>query len=320
MHYLLKRTLSAVCTLFLVSIILFALMKVMPGHPYSGIIGPNTSPEVFEDLLKEVGYYDPLPIQYINWLKHFFQGDLGYSFTTGQSVSTMIAERIPNTLLLTTSALLLSLIIGGGIGILSAIKQRSWFDHMMNMVSIVLVSFPTFIIAFILIKLFAYDLALLPASGLYDIKANYTGVERVGDIVIHAILPIVCLALTQLTYFQKYLRSAFIDVMSTDYVKHSIAKGSPYYRALFYNARKNMLIPLLTLFFLQLPVLISGALVTETIFIWPGIGKLTYDAVMNRDYMVVMGVLMLVSFVILLSNFLADLSYSLIDKRVRWEG
>ena len=317
--YILKRLLTSLVVLFGISIIIFALIHLQPGNPYSTMIDPNVSPEVVKEMLKKIGYYDPIYIKYFKWISRALTGDLGYSIYYGQPVLNIIGTRMSNTVLLASFSLLLSLIFGIGIGILSAIKKNTLFDHIVTVVSFIGLSIPAFFFGLILIKIFSFDLKLLPVSGMKTLGTDYTGIKAVLDTLKHMILPGIVLAFLQSTAFIRYTRSAMIDVLDKEYITTARSKGLTINKAIFKHGFKNALIPIVTIFCLQIPFLFSGALLTETVFVWPGIGRLSYEAVLNRDYSLIMGILMILSIIILLSNLLADILYAIIDPRIRYD-
>lgn len=317
-QYILRRLLISIAVLAVVSIIVFTLMHMQPGNPYSSMINPNTSPAVYEQMLQRMGYYDPLPIKYVRWLGRLLHGDLGYSITSGKQVGDLIMDRLGNTLLLTGTSLIISLIVGTILGVWTAFKRNSFFDNLVTLISIICFSIPTFFIGLLLIRIFAFDLRWLPSSGIIDLRSSTDGWGRILDVARHLILPASTLALTQVTFFQRYIRLTMVDILQAEYITAAQAKGMTLSEAVRKHGIKNALIPFFTLLLLQVPSLFSGALVTETIFVWPGIGRLSYDAVSQRDYMVIIGVLMISSVIILVCNLLADILYSLIDKRIQW--
>lgn len=315
-RYLLRKIVTALIVLLAISLIVFALIELQPGNPYSFMMSPNTSPEVYEEMLEKLGYYDPFIIKYLAWLGRFLMGDMGYSIVTGQAVATMIVERLGSSLLLSVTSMVVSFILGTLIGCFTAFNHDKWMDQMISFGSIVVMSVPAFFIGLILIKVFSFDLNWLPASGIQNVRSNSSGWDHILDVARHLLLPVMTLSATQISFFQRYIRANVIEVMRAPYIKTAMSKGLTYREAVVRHGSKNILIPILTLFFLQLPSAFSGALITETIFVWPGMGKLTYDAVLRRDYMVIMGVLMVSSIIVLTSNLFADLTYSLIDKRI----
>lgn len=317
--YILKRLITTLVVLFGISIIIFALIHLQPGNPYSTMIDPSVPPEVLEEMLNKIGYYDPIHIKYIKWISRALRGDLGYSIYYGKPVLDIIASRMSNTVVLASFSLMLSIVFGIGIGILSAIKKNTLFDKVVTVFSFVGISIPAFFFGLILIKVFSFDLQLLPVSGMKTLGTEYTGIKAILDTLKHLILPGTVLAFLQSTAFIRYTRSAMIDVLDKEYITTARSKGLTINKSIFKHGFKNALIPIVTVICLQIPFLFSGALLTETVFVWPGIGRLSYEAVLNRDYSLIMGILMILSIIILLSNLLADILYAIVDPRIRYD-
>ncbi|CEK38853.1 ABC transporter permease [Paraclostridium sordellii] len=317
--YILKRLFTTLVVLFGISIIIFTLIHLQPGNPYSTMIDPNVSPEVVKEMLSKIGYYDPIHVKYIKWISRALRGDLGYSIYYGKPVIDIISSRMTNTAILASFSLLISIVFGIGIGILSAIKKNTLFDKVVTVFSFIGVSIPAFFFGLILIKVFSFDLQLLPVSGMKTLGSDFTGIESFFDLLKHLLLPGIVLAFLQSTAFIRYTRSSMIDVLDKEYIVTARAKGLSKNKAIFKHGLKNALIPIVTIICLQIPFLFSGALLTETVFIWPGIGRLSYEAVLNRDYSLIMGILMILSIIILLSNLLADILYAVIDPRIRYD-
>ncbi|HID1126563.1 TPA: ABC transporter permease [Clostridioides difficile] len=320
MHkYIIKRLLITIIILFGISVIIFALINMQPGNPYSTVIDPSVPPEVVKEMLNKIGYYDPIHIKYIKWISRAITGDLGYSIYFGQPVLSVINGRIWNTILLSVFALIISIVLGISTGIISAIKEKTLFDNIITVISFMGVSIPAFFFGLILIKIFSFDLKILPASGMKTLGESYTGLEGIFDLLKHMLLPGLVLAILQSTAFIRYTRSSMLEVLGNDYIRTARAKGLTKNKAIFKHGLKNALIPIVTIICLQIPFLFSGALLTETVFVWPGIGRLNYDAVLNRDYPLIMGILMILSIIILLSNLIADILYAIIDPRIRYK-
>lgn len=317
--YIIKRLLTAVVVLLGISIIIFALIHLQPGNPYSTMIDPTVPPEVVKEMLDKIGYNDPIHIKYFKWISRAIKGDLGYSIYYGKPVLDIIGSRMSNTVILATFSLCLSIILGIGIGIISAIKKNTLFDKVFTTISFVGVSIPAFFFGLILIKIFAFDLKLLPVSGMKTLGSDYTGIKAMFDGFKHIILPGIVLSFLQSTAFMRYTRSSMIDVLDKAYITTARSKGLSLNKAIFRHGLKNALIPIVTIICLQIPFLFSGALLTETVFVWPGIGRLSYEAVLNRDYSLIMGILMILSIIILISNLIADILYAIIDPRIRYD-
>lgn len=318
-NYIVKRLIISLFVLFGISILIFALVNLQPGNPYLHMLSPNTPPELIEEKLRSIGYYDNFFIKYIKWMKRALVFDLGYSIKFSRPVIEIISSRIGNTILLMGLSLILSSVLGVAIGMISSLKRNTAVDDIITVVSFVGVSIPAFFFSLVLIKIFSYDLSILPSSGMYNVRYNYSGIEKILDMLLHLILPSAVLIMVHMASFIRYTRSAMIEILDKDYIKSAMAKGMSFRKAILKHGLKNALIPIITVFFIQVPTLFSGALMTETVFVWPGIGRLGYEAVQNRDYPLIMGILMITAVVILISNILADVFYILVDKRVELE-
>lgn len=310
--YIVKRILSSFLILFGVSILIFSLVNLQPGNPYLNKIGPNTSQEQIEEILREKGYYDPLYIKYVKWAKDAVKLDFGYSLEYGLPVSEVIGERLPNTLLLSIPALLISIVISIPIGIYCAYREGGFVDRLVNLFSLVGVSIPTFFFAILLIKVFAFDLKWFPISGMTSLSGK-------DSILKHMTLPLIVLTFLNMSTLVRYIRTSMVEELKKDYIKTARGKGLTMVQAIKNHGLKNIMTSIITIVAMQIPGLFSGALVTESIFVWPGIGKLNYDAALYRDYPLIMGLLILSVVVILLSNLLADILYVLVDRRISYE-
>lgn len=318
-RYIVKRLLTSLVVLFGISIVIFAMINMQPGNPYSHMMSPNTSPAVLKEKLQQIGYYDPLYIKYLKWIKRALRLDLGYSIKYAAPVTEVIGYRLKNTVILMSFSLFLSSAIGICLGIIASYRKNSYVDDLITVISFIGVSIPSFFFSLLLIKKFSYDMDLFPSSGMYDVRSSYTGMAAVVDVLRHLIIPSIVLTLLQATAFIRYTRSSMIEIIDKEYIKAAMAKGMSFKKAVVKHGFKNSLISIITVFCLQIPSLFSGALMTETVFVWPGIGRLAYEAVQNRDYPLIMGILMITAILILLSNILADILYAVVDKRVELE-
>ena len=253
----------------------------------------------------------------MKWLQRVIFLDLGYSIKYSEKVTKVIASRLGNTFILMGTSLFLSSISGIFLGVVSAIKKNTVIDEIITVLSFAGLSIPTFFVSLLLIKVFSYDLRLFPASGMYDSINGSEGITVFYNLFRHMILPTTVLVIMQSVIFIRYTRSAVIEQMSKEYMMTAMAKGLTFKRAVFGHALKNALLPIITVCFLQLPTIFSGALITETVFVWPGIGRLGYEAISNRDYPLIMGILTVTAIIIILSNLFADIFYMKIDKRIK---
>lgn len=318
--YILRRLLQSLLTLLVISIILFGLISSVPGGIMSAYQeNPDFTAEDLARLEAKYGLNDPVPVRYLKWLGNSLQGDFGNSFTSKRPALLEIADRLPNTILLMGAMLIVTLLIAIPLGILSALKQYTWFDHVSTTIAFAGQSLPVFWFGLLLIIVFSVTLKgadgrpLLPGSGMQTLGQPFSLVDRIE----HLILPVSMLAFVSAAGYMRYLRSSMLDVIHEDYVRTARAKGLRERVVIYKHALRNALVPLVTLIGLDLPSLFGGALFTETIFAWPGIGRLYFTAALKTDYPVVMAVLMIYSALIILSNLLVDVVYAALDPRIR---
>jgi len=298
-----------------VSLILFTLMRLAPGGPEAVLIGGEFSQEVAARIRHRLGLDRPLLVQYGSWALAAIQGDLGRSFKTGDPVAALILDRLPPTLQLTAGALAFALAVAVPLGVLAAVRRDTVWDVLGSAVSLFGISFPSFWLGIMLILLFSELLHLLPPSGLSEYGQEGDLAARLR----HAILPTLTLGLIQMAAFMRFTRSSLLEALRQDYVRTARAKGVPGARVLWRHALRNALIPVVTVVGLSLPTLVGGAVLTETVFAWPGIGRLAVGAVFERDYPVIMGVNLLVGAVVITANLITDLVYCLIDPRISYK-
>ena len=312
--YALKRLGFAVLMLVGVTIILFAIMRVAPGGPEAVLVGGEFSPETAARVRQRLGLDRPLVAQYAGWAGAALRGDLGRSFKTNDPVATLIVDRLGPTLQLTAGALLFAIAVAVPLGVLAAVRRGSVWDTVGSAVSLFGVSFPSIWLGIMLILLFSEGWHLLPPSGLSEYG-------REGDVtsrVRHAVLPTLTLGLIQMASFMRFTRSSLLEVLGQDYIRTARAKGLGSPRVIWRHALRNALIPVVTVVGLSLPTLVGGAVLTETVFAWPGIGRLAVGAVFERDYPVIMGVNVMVAAVVIVANLLTDLAYCVIDPRISY--
>jgi peptide/nickel transport system permease protein len=317
-NYIIRRIFLMIPVLLGISIIIFSLIHLIPGNPYAYMIESDATAEDVENMLESIGYYDPLPVQYVRWMGGLIKGDLGYSIKFKEPISEMISRRIGNTLLLSGVALLLSILIAIPLGVISATRQYSLFDYAATILAFIGLSIPAFFFALLLVKFLAIDLKLFPISGMRSLAAGFTGFRAFLDMLYHLALPVIVLSFIQMASFMRYTRTALLEVIQQDYIRTARAKGLSEKIVIYKHALRNALIPVVTIISLSLGQLISGAVLTETIFVWPGMGTLIFQAVMNRDYPVIMDATMVLAFMILMANLLADIMYALVDPRIRY--
>jgi len=312
-RYLLSRFLQSLVLLWLVSMIAFAVLHLAPGGPLSQFaLSPGMTQEQIERITEQLGLNRPLPIQYFDWLGHLLIGDWGESFRDGRSVLAVIGEHLPATLQLMISSTLLSILLGTWVGVLGAIRRYSAFDYLATVGAMVALSIPTFWFGLVTIYVFSVRLGWLPAGNMFTI-----GDGSFLDYLHHLIAPCVVLGLVTVAIWSRYMRSSMLEVVNQDYIRTARAKGVPERSILWRHAIRNALLPMIAIAGLQLPTLLSGALVTETVFTWPGMGRLFLDSLSYRDYPVVMGILIFSAVLVLVGNLLADLFYAVADPRIR---
>lgn len=291
---------------------------MQPGNPYLNMINPNVSPERFQEMMTKLGYYDPIYIKYLKWLGRVLQGDFGYSINYGISVVEVVTPRLINTLILSLFSFSLSIIIAITTGVISAVKKNTIVDNVLTVISLIGISIPAFFFGMILLKIFAIDLKVLPVSGMYSLNESYVGIEKFIDLIKHIILPGLVLALLQTSSLMRFTRSAMIEELKKEYIKTARGKGLSVKKTIWKHGFRNALLPIITILCMEIPSLFSGALLTETIFVWPGVGRLNYEALLNRDYPLIMGLLMFLSLIIIISNIVADILYAIIDPRIKY--
>src|SRR5919205_2619675 len=311
-RYLIGRLGQALGVLLVVSVVTFALIHAAPGGPAILLQGDLTQEQIRERMA-DLGLDDPLPIQYTRWLGNLLQGQLGRSLSPGASVGTLIAERLPATLLLSGAALLLTLGVGIPLGVLSAIKRNGLLDLLVTGFAFFGMSVPVFWLGILLILLFSVQLGLLPSAGMYSLDQPFS----IGDRLRYLVMPTIVLATANLAQITRYTSSSVLSVLAEDYIRTARAKGLSRSVVLTRHALRAALIPVITIVGVMLPRLVTGAAITEAIFAWPGMGRLAVDAAVQRDYPLVMGITLIVSAVVIVSNLVVDLVYGWADPRIR---
>lgn len=299
---------------------MFSLIALAPGDPLLTMRMENpraVSPEAIARLRAYYHLDDPLPVRYLYWLKSVLQGDWGYSSTYKVPVKDLVVSRMPNTLLLTVSAWLLGLLVALPIGIISAARKYSIFDYAVTFAAFLALSMPPVWFGFLTIMLFAVQLKWLPIGGVAELTHGTAGALLV-DRIRHLILPMTVLGLVQVAYWVRYVRTSLLEVLGMDYIRTAKAKGLGERGVLVKHAMRNALIPVLTIAALDIPYFFGGAVVVETIFSWPGMGRLMYQAVIGSDYNLALCCLMLLAVLTIASNLVADVLYAVVDPRVSY--
>jgi peptide/nickel transport system permease protein len=306
-----KRLIQLVPTLFLVSVLIFSLQQLLPGDPALIMAGEEKDPEVIEQIRRQYRLDQPLPVQYLYWIKGVLTGDLGESMRLKVSVGELIAQKLPVTLQLAVMAMIIALVIGVTAGIVSAVKKDTVWDYAVNILALWGISTPNFWLGIMLIFLFAVTLGWLPASGYVPLWEDWR------QSLATTIMPAFVLGNSIAGVIMRHTRSAMLQALQSDYVRTARAKGLQERRVVLKHAMRNALTPIITLGALEFGTLLSGAVLTEQIFTIPGFGKLIVDAVFNRDYAVVQGVVLVTATTYIILNLLADLGYILVNPRLR---
>ncbi|GAB3121226.1 ABC transporter permease [Glaciibacter psychrotolerans] len=310
--YILRRVVQAIAVVIVVTIIVFILLQALPGGAAHAILGPRATPAQIATFNAENGLNQPLILQYFRDLGNWATGNFGFSYKLNQSVSSLLVQRLPKTLILGGFALLLTLIIAIPVGIYQAVRRNRAFDYIATALSFIFYAAPTFFIGLVMIDWFSQKLPWFPpeapqSNGIGPIFSDFDAM----------ILPIVTLALLGIAGFSRYMRSSVLDNVNQDYVRTARAKGASESRVLSRHVLRNALIPIITLLGLSLPALFAGALITESIFNFPGMGLLFWNAAQQSDYPVELGVVIVTAFATVIGNLVADISLVIIDPRVK---
>lgn len=317
-RYLLRRLLQAVPLVIGVVIITFGLVHIAPGDPLSILAGDGGDAAYYAQMRARYGLDKSLPEQLGRYLLEVGRGDFGYSFSYQQPVFQVILNRVPATLLLMGTALVLSTLLGVGLGVLAARRSHSWLDYLITIFTSVFYSVPVFWLGQLLILALAVGFRLFPVSGMVSVRENYTGFRQVLDVLHHLGLPALTLALSYMALTTRLTRTSLREALAEDYVRTARAKGLSGRRVVWRHAMRNAWLPVITLIGGQIGFLITGAALTETIFAWPGLGRLLLDASLQRDYPLLMAIFITVCITVIVANLLTDLLYTLLDPRIRY--
>lgn len=298
--------------LVLVSAITFLLVNLAPGGPAS-LMRMDATPEQREALTRRLGLDQPVPVRYTQWLAGAVRGDLGTSLTSSEPVAFRIGQRLPNTLLLAGTALVLSILIGIPLGVVAALRRNALPDFLVAIGSVLGLSVPAFWLGIILILAFSVNLQVLPSSGITSSGSD----GDLGDRLQHLLMPALVLSTTVLPYVVRFTRSALLEVLHQDYVRTATAKGLSRLRVVYGHALRNALVPVVSIIGTQVPRLLGGSVVTEAVFGWPGMGRLAVEAANGRDYPLIVGITVIVAAVVVVSSLVVDLAYTWLDPRIR---
>lgn len=311
---ILKRVLQAIPVLFVVITATFILTRMVPGDPAITMLGPQASPDAVAELREQLGLNEPMWKQYIDYLLGVLQGDFGWSTSYNGDVMSLILSRLPATLSITMTGLIIAALVGIPIGVESALHQNSILDYVFMVVALVGVSMPIFWLGLMLVLTFSVNLGLLPAMGMGTFS------NGVWDVVSHMILPVLCLATIPAATLARISRSSMLDTIGTDYIKSLRSRGIKETLVIWKHAFKNALPPIVTVLGLQIASAFTGAILTETIFSWPGLGTLIVNAVNGRDYSLIQGTVLFTAVVFVVVNLVVDIIYAVINPRVSYEG
>jgi len=320
-RFLAKRLAQSIVLLLIVLTITFFLLHLAPGDPMSRYDDPDISPETIRHIKESLGLDRPLVEQYFKWMGSFARGDFGMSLRYQRPVRGLLAEAIPNTLRLTVAALALHILLGLFLGVLSAAKKYSFFDRVNTIAALFVYSIPSFWLGLMLILVFSLKLGVLPSSHMQSIDTEgFSAAALFLDRARHLALPAFVLGIASAASTARYMRGSMLDVLREDYIRTARAKGLPETRVFLKHALKNAALPIVTIIGLSLPFVFGGAVVVETIFSWPGMGRLAVDAIYARDYPVVLAINFVVAAIVILGNLLTDVAYGLLDPRIKVTG
>jgi peptide/nickel transport system permease protein len=324
--HVLRRLAGAIPLVLGIATIVFFVLSLAPGDPAALYAAPGVSPEALEQIRRNMGLDRPVHERYVLWMGSMLQGDFGMSLARGQPVRDVIFQILPNTLLLSFSAMVLAFTAGVLIGVVQAMRQNSWLDGVLSVLALFFYSMPSFWLAIMLIlafSLYARNVwgwpIWFPSSGMTSVDHAFMSPgAQLRDRLMHLVLPSVSLALVLAGGIARYMRGSMLEVVRQDYIRTARAKGLPERTVIFKHGLRNALVPVITLLGLYLPFLFSGTVFIETVFAWPGMGKLMVDAFFQRDYPLVMAGAFVFALIVILGNLLADVLYALVDPRIRY--
>ena len=310
--YIIKRVFSLIPVLVLVGVTAFFLVHIIPGDPAVVMLGTDATPQQIQELQEQMGLNRPLYVQFVIWAGNVLRGDLGESYFLGRSVTTALMERLPATISLAIVSLFIAVLVGIPSGILAAIKQNRFLDQTIMVVAMIGVSVPSFWLGLTLILLFSVILRWFPSGGYIPLSEDFFGGLR------YIILPALALGFMQTALIARMARSSMLEVLCQDYIRTARSKGLKEHLVIIRHALKNTMIPVLTVIGLVFGILLSGTIIVETVFTYPGVGRLVVKAVRNRDYPLIQGALLMVSGIYVLVNLLVDLLYPILDPRIKY--
>ena len=318
LRYAGRRLLKSVPILLAIAVCNFVLLKLAPGDAADVLAGEagSATPEYLAALKSQFGLDQPDWVQLLHYVWRLLRLDLGFSFRNNESVLSMILSRMPATLLLMVGALGLAFIAGAALGVLASRRVNTWVDNVISVVALLFYATPIFLIGLGLIVVFAVKLGVLPTGGLTSVGAGYTGLRAAGDVAVHLLMPLVTLALFFLALYARLMRASMLEVFNQDYVTTARAKGLPERLITMKHVVRNAMLPMVTMLGLQVGTLLGGSVLVETVFAWPGIGRLAFEAVMSRDLNLLLGILLVCSVIVIAANIMVDLAYAWLDPRI----
>lgn len=315
--YLGRRILQMIVVLFGVSILIFTVIAMAPGDYVSSKSNPNMTQEKKDELRESMGLDKPIVERYFTWAKNSLKGNFGDSLRFKQPVISVIDTYVWNSFALSLAAFIASIVIAIPIGIVSATKQYSLVDSIFTVLALIGISLPAFVLGLLIVKFLAFDLKLFPVGGMTTTGSKFTGMKYVLDVAKHMFLPFLVLTFAQVGSLMRYTRTSMLEIIRQDYIRTARAKGLKESKVIYKHAFRNALIPIVTILGLSLPGLFTGAMITEKIFAWPGIGKIAFESLGVRDFPFLMAFNVMVAVLTLAGNLIADISYALVDPRIR---
>jgi len=317
MEYFIRRLLINIPVLFVITVIVFLLINLAPGDPLDFYVNEEVgiTREDLAYLEERFGLDDPLPVRYVKWLGQVLKGDFGFRFKNGDDVAEVLGQRLQRTLILIGTSMVIAVIIGVPLGIFIGLRQYSFWDFSLTGLSFIGISMPAFVAGIFGLYIFSVKLGWFPSGGMYTIGKS----ETIVNLFYHLVLPAGTLAIFQMAVFMRYMRFSILEVKQADYIRTARAKGLKKRLITWRHTVRNAILPVVTVIGLRVPMLVAGALFLETIYSWPGMGSLLVDAVLVRDYPMIMGIILVTAVVVLTANLLTDLTYALVDPRIRYD-
>lgn len=318
LSFVARRLLIATPVLFGILVIAFAMVRLLPGSPGDMMVPPDAkngphSETFIREAEQQLGLDKPVVVQFFLWLGKVLTGDLGYSYSRGDAVLSVMGERLPPTALLGATAIVVALLVAIPIGVWTALRRNTWIDYVGAAISMLAVSVPAFFLGLVAIFVFAVKLEWLPSGGMQ----SFGDAGSSWDLLRHLLLPALTLAAVMVGPYVRYARASMLDVMGQEYITTAVAKGAPWRRVVWRHGLRNSLLPLVAVLALQVPGLLAGAVIVESVFAWPGVGGLTLEAIAQRDYPVILGIVLLSALAVLLFSILADVVTAWLDPRIR---